>query len=206
MLPPLPILARLDFNMTNKKRVAILISGRGSNMAALINAAAAPDYPATIVGVISNRTDAPGLQLAQNSGIKTTAHPLKNYADKQASDAAISQTLADWNVDIICFAGFMRILSDEFTARWKGKMINIHPALLPKHKGLNTHQRALDAGDKVHGCTIHYIIPDLDAGPVILQAEIPIQANDSAETLAARVVKLEHVSYPKALAIVASGQ
>lgn len=188
---------------SSKKRVAILISGRGSNMEALINAAKQPTYPAEIVGVISNRTDALGLVSAQNSGIPTMAHPLKNFPDKAAADAAISKTLQEWDVQIICFAGFMRILSVDFTTKWAGRMINIHPALLPKHKGLNTHQRALDAGDKVHGCTVHFIIPELDEGPVILQTEFEIQSTDTAETLAARVLNTEHNTYPKALALVA---
>lgn len=191
--------------MSGKKRVGILISGRGSNMEALIAAARDPEYPAEIVGVISNKLSAGGLETAQAAGIPVAVHPLKSYPDKVSADAAITETLESWDVEIVCLAGFMRILSKEFAEHWLERAINIHPSLLPKHKGLDTHQRALDAGDKVHGCTVHFVVPELDAGPVILQAEVPVLPGDDAAELAARVLVEEHRIYPQALALVASG-
>ncbi len=191
--------------LSPKKRVAILISGRGSNMSALIKAAGQDDYPAEIVGVISNRADAPGLEIAQSENLPTAIHQLKNYSDKNACDAAISQTLQDWQIDIVCLAGFMRILSADFTRHWQGKLINIHPSLLPKFKGLDTHQRALDAGEKKHGCSVHFVVPELDAGPVIAQSDIDISPADTAQTLTARVLIEEHKTYPLALKQLALG-
>lgn len=192
--------------MSGKKRAGILISGRGSNMEALIAAATRPDYPVEIAGVISNKPSAAGLETAKAAGIPTAVHPLKSYPDKVAADAAITGTLESWEAEIVCLAGFMRILSTEFAEHWLGRVINIHPSLLPKHKGLDTHQRALDAGDKVHGCSVHFVVPELDAGPVILQAEVPVLAGDDADALAARVLAEEHRIYPEALALVASGR
>ena len=190
--------------MTRKKNISILISGRGSNMSALIEAAKAPDYPARIVGVISNNPNAPGLKTAQRQNIPTAIHQLKSHASKSAADAAISQTLRAWQTDIICLAGFMRILSDEFASDWKNKLINIHPSLLPKYKGLNTHQRALEAGDKIHGCTVHHVVAELDAGPNILQHQVPILPGDTIESLQKRVLIAEHQLYPSALALIAA--
>ena len=186
-----------------KKRVAILISGRGSNMSALIDATKAKDFPAEIVGVISNKPNAPGLKIAKAEGLAITTHQLKDYHTKSAADQAITNTLKQWQTDIICLAGFMRILSDEFALQWQNRLINIHPSLLPKYKGLNTHQRALDAGDKTHGCTVHHVVPELDAGPIIAQTEIPIQPNDTIQSLENRVLKAEHKLYPHALALLA---
>ena len=183
-----------------KKRVAILISGRGSNMSALISAAQATDFPAKIVGVISNKPDAAGLKIAQNHGLFTATHALKSYADKTATDRAITANLEQWGAHIVCLAGFMRIVGDEFAKHWQGRLINIHPSLLPKYKGLNTHQRALDAGDKMHGCTVHHVVPELDAGPAIMQREVPVLPDDTHETLENRVLKAEHLLYPQALA------
>lgn len=192
--------------MTARKRAAILISGRGSNMMALIEAAKMPDYPVEIVGVFSNKPDAPGLEFARASGIPTLARSHRDFASREAFDSVIDAALADWQVDYVCLAGFMRIFSTEFAAKWTGRMINIHPSLLPKFKGLHPHQQALDAGETVHGCTVHWVIPELDDGPTILQAEVPILPGDTAETLAARTLVAEHRLYPAALRMLASGE
>lgn len=190
----------------SRKRVAILISGRGSNMQALIEAAKAPDYPAEIVGVFSNRLDAGGLDFARANGVPALAVSHKDFASREAFDAVIDRALADWRVDYVCLAGFMRIFSTPFAQKWTGRMLNIHPSLLPKFKGLHPHQQALDAGETVHGCTVHWVIPELDDGPAILQAEVPILPGDTAETLAARTLIAEHKIYPEALRLLASGQ
>ncbi len=192
--------------MTEKKKVAILISGRGSNMAALIEATGQADFPAKIVGVISNRPDAEGLATARERGLPTAVFQLKAFRDKESCDAAITRQLDDWAVDIVCLAGFMRILSAGFTHRWAQKLINIHPSLLPKFKGTDTHQRALDAGETEHGCSVHFVVSELDAGPVIARATVPVKAGDTAETLADRVLHAEHKLYPEALRLLASGQ
>ena len=189
-----------------KKRVAILISGRGSNMQALIEAAKASDYPAEIAGVFSNKLDAPGLEFARANGVATLARSHKDFDSRAAFDAVIDQALADWRVDYVCLAGFMRIFSTPFAQKWTGRMINIHPSLLPLYKGLHPHQQALDAGAKVHGCTVHWVIPELDDGPAILAAEVPILPGDTAETLAARTLVEEHRIYPEALRMLANGQ
>lgn len=189
-----------------KKRVAILISGRGSNMTALIEAARSADYPARIVGVFSNRPDAAGLETARAEGIPTAAISHKDYPSREAFDDAIQRVLEGWQTEIVCLAGFMRVLSAAFAERWKGRMLNIHPSLLPLHRGLNTHQRALEAGDLEHGCTVHFVTPGLDEGPAILNARIPVLPGDTAESLAARVLIEEHRIYPEALAMVARGE
>ncbi len=185
--------------MLLRKRVAILISGRGSNMSALIEAAHAPDYPAEIVGIISNRAAAEGLEIARRESLPVAVHSLKNYPDKIATDRAISQTLESWGVDMVCLAGFMRILSAQFTQRWQDRLINIHPSLLPKFKGVDTHRRAIDAGEKEHGCSVHFVVPELDAGPVIARSSVPVLPGDTPETLAHRVLLAEHRLYPRAL-------
>lgn len=191
--------------VTHKLRVAVFISGRGSNMEALITACQAPNYPAEIVLVLSNRPDAPGLQTAQKAGIPTAVVDHKDYPkDKAAFEAAINETLVDHPIDLICLAGFMRILSADFIAQWPEKIINIHPSLLPKFKGLDTHQRALDSGEREHGCTVHYVIPEMDAGPIILQRRIDILPDDTVNSLTARVLEQEHIAYPEALKIVAA--
>lgn len=190
----------------SRKRVAILISGRGSNMQALIQAANSPDYPAEIVGVFSNKADAPGLEYARNHGIPTVTDSHKAYPTREAFDAEIDRVLTNWRTDIVCLAGFMRILSTPFAEKWTGRMLNIHPSLLPKFKGLHPHQQALDAGETVHGCTVHWVIPALDDGPTILQAEVPILPGDTAETLAARTLIAEHQLYPRALELLALGR
>ncbi len=190
----------------SRKRVAILISGRGSNMAALIDAAEAPDYPAEIVGVFSNKLDAPGLDFARDHGIPTAAVSHKDFASREAFDAVIDETLAGWNVDYVCLAGFMRIFSAGFAQKWVGRMLNIHPSLLPLHKGLKPQQQALDAGDVESGCTVHWVIPDLDDGPTILQSRVPVELGDTADTLAERILVEEHKTYPRALAMVVRGE
>jgi len=183
-----------------KTRVAILISGRGSNMAALIAAAKAADFPATIALVLSNKADAGGLALAAAEGVATVVIDHKPYGtDRAAFDGAMQAILEAHHIEIICLAGFMRVLSAEFCTRWAGRMLNIHPSLLPAFKGLNTHARALEAGAIDHGCTVHFVTPGLDEGPAILQARVPVLPGDTEETLAARVLAEEHRIYPEAL-------
>jgi len=192
--------------VTAKKRAAILISGRGSNMSALIDAARAVDYPAEIVGVFSNRPDAPGLAIAATQGIPTASLSHRDYPTREAFDAAMEAVIQQWRPDIVCLAGFMRILSAGFTERWAGKLINIHPSLLPLHRGLHTHARAIEAGDAEHGCTVHFVTPGLDEGPTIAQARVPILPGDTPDSLSARVIVEEHRLYPRALAMVARGE
>ena len=190
-----------------KKRVAILISGRGSNMMALAEAAAAPDFPAEIALVLSNRPDAAGLEWAASRGIRTAAIDHKTYGkDREAFERAMQAVLQDNAIDLVCLAGFMRVLTPWLVAQWQGRMLNIHPALLPSYRGLHTHERALEDGVKIHGCTVHFVVPEMDAGPIILQAAVPVEDSDDAETLAARVLKQEHRIYPQALALVAAGR
>lgn len=182
-----------------RKRVAVLISGSGSNLQALIDACKTPDFPAQISLVLSNKADAYGLTRARNADILTHVISHKNYASREEFDSAMDEILRQHQVDIICLAGFMRVLSSGFVKKWQGKMINIHPSLLPEHKGLHTHQRALDAGDKEAGCTVHWVSVGVDEGEIIAQARVPVLANDTAETLAARVLEQEHKIYPAAL-------
>jgi phosphoribosylglycinamide formyltransferase-1 len=189
-----------------KKRVAILISGRGSNMRALIEAAAQKDYPAEIALVISNIADAGGLLFAKQHGIATEVIEHGKFPSREIFDNALDVKLSEANIDIVCLAGFLRLLSPRFTEKWRGRMINIHPSLLPAFKGLHTHRRALEAGAKVHGCTVHFVEPELDSGPIILQAEVPVKPGDDEETLAARVLAEEHKIYPQALRLVAEGR
>jgi len=189
-----------------KKRVAILISGRGSNMRALIDAAKAPDYPAEIVGVFSNKAEALGLAYAEAVAIPTAVRSHRDYPDRDSFDAEIGRILADWDTELVCLAGYMRIFSNGFAAHWTGRMLNIHPSLLPRHKGLKPQQQALDAGDRESGCTVHWVIPNLDDGPTIAQARVPVLPGDTAETLAARILIEEHKLYPIALAMVARGE
>lgn len=189
-----------------RKRVGILISGRGSNMAALIDAAKNPDYPAGIVGVFSNRTEAPGLAAAQTAGVRTASRSHRDFPSREAFDDHVQTVLDSWGAEIVCLAGYMRIFSRPFAERWTGRMLNIHPSLLPRHRGLHPQQQALDAGDMESGCTVHWVIPDLDAGPPILQRRVPVEPGDTAETLAARILVEEHIAYPEALAMVARGE
>ena len=190
-----------------KKRVAILISGRGSNMMALVEAAAAPDFPAEIALVLSNRPDASGLEWASSRGIRVAAVDHKTYGkDREAFERAIQAELEENSIDIVCLAGFMRVLTPWFVGQWEGRMLNIHPALLPSYRGLHTHERALDDGVKIHGCTVHFVVPEMDAGPIIEQACVRVEDADDADALAARVLKEEHRIYPLALALVAGGK
>ena len=188
------------------KRVAILISGRGSNMSALIEAAKVPDYPAEIIGVLSNRAAAPGLATAAAEGIATASLAQSKFPSRDMFEDVMTQTLESWDVDIVCLAGFMRILGEDFVNRWEGRMINIHPSLLPLYRGLHTHERALADGAKVHGCTVHFVTPGLDEGAAILQAEVPVLPGDTPEALSDRVLVEEHRIYPEALRLLASGQ
>jgi formyltetrahydrofolate-dependent phosphoribosylglycinamide formyltransferase len=189
--------------LSGRKRVAILISGRGSNMEALVRAAKAPDFPAEIVGVLSDKSDAKGLETAQAEGIPAFAIPRADYASKHEHEAAIQAALDEIGAEIVCLAGFMRLLSGEFLTPWQGRIINIHPSLLPKYKGLDTHARAIEAGDTVHGCSVHHVTAGMDDGPVICQAEVPVRPDDTPDTLAAKVLKEEHRIYTLALAKVA---
>jgi phosphoribosylglycinamide formyltransferase 1 len=188
-----------------RKRVAILISGRGSNMAALIEAAKAPEYPAEIALVISNRPDAAGLARAQSAKIPTAVVDHKLYGDRAAFERALEAVLEAHRIELVCLAGFMRVLSPWLVERWHGRMLNIHPALLPAFKGLDTHRRALAAGAKMHGATVHLVVPDLDSGPILAQESVPVLPGDTEETLAARVLKVEHRIYPQALKLLALG-
>jgi phosphoribosylglycinamide formyltransferase-1 len=187
-------------------KIAILISGRGSNMQRLIEAVAAPDFPAEIVTVISNRPKAGGLAIAAEAGIPTAVIDHTQYDSRAAFDAALGDALEAAGADLVCYAGFMRILTDEFAARWEGRMVNIHPSLLPSFKGLHVQQQALDAGVTISGCTVHYITPALDSGPVIAQAAVPVLPGDDAETLAARILTAEHRIYPDAVRMIATGE
>jgi phosphoribosylglycinamide formyltransferase-1 len=186
-----------------RKRVGVLISGRGSNMAALVDAARHAAYPAEIVSVVSNRPEAAGLDYARSRGIAAAAIDHRAYATREAFDAALNAHLQSERLDLIACAGFMRIMTPVLLAPWAGRMINIHPSLLPLYKGLHTHERALANGDREHGCTVHYVTEELDGGDIIMQARVPILPGDTAETLAARVLVEEHKLYPKALARVA---
>ena len=193
--------------MTKKKRVAVLISGRGSNMASLVEAAKAPDYPAEIVLVVSNRPEAAGLVHARTAGIATVVVDHATFGkDREAFEHKLQAVLDTHRVDLVCLAGFMRLLTPWFVGRWIGRLINVHPALLPAFKGLNTHARALAAGAKVHGATVHFVVPETDSGPIIAQAEVPVLDGDTPDTLAARVLAVEHRIYPDALRRVAEGR
>ena len=192
--------------MSAKKRVAVLISGRGSNMTALVEAARDPAYPAEIVGVFSNRADAPGLQYAWLAGIPTAVRSHKDFASREAFDAEIGTILRGWGAEFICLAGYMRILSTPFAEAWTGRMLNIHPSLLPLFKGLKPQQQALDAGVGESGCTVHWVVPELDDGPAILQRRVPVLPGDTADSLAARILIEEHIAYPEALAMVCRGE
>jgi formyltetrahydrofolate-dependent phosphoribosylglycinamide formyltransferase len=188
-----------------KRRVAILISGRGSNMVALIEAARAADFPAEIVGVFSNRADAPGLDFARQAGVPTATLSHKDYPSREAFDEAVDAILAGWGTELICLAGFMRILSLPFAEKWVGRMLNIHPSLLPDFKGLHPQRQALEAGVSESGCTVHWVEPALDDGPAILQRRVPVLPGDTEATLAARILAQEHKAYPEALRLVATG-
>jgi phosphoribosylglycinamide formyltransferase-1 len=180
-----------------KLKVGILISGRGSNMAALVEAAKAPDYPAEIACVVSNVADAPGIATARSAGIETVVIPHRNYQGREAFDRDVSAELERHGVGLVALAGFMRIFSPWFPQHWAGRIINIHPSLLPAFKGIRVQQQALDAGVRLSGCTVHFVIPELDTGPIIAQAAVPVLAGDTADTLAARILRQEHRLYPR---------
>jgi phosphoribosylglycinamide formyltransferase-1 len=187
-----------------RRRVAVLISGRGSNMASLIEAARAPAYPAEIALVVSNRSDAEGVKRARDAGVTAIVIPSRDYSDRLAFETELTRTLETAGIEIVCLAGFMRILSPTFVRRWYDRLINIHPSLLPAFKGLDTHARALAEGVAEHGCTVHYVREGVDDGPIIAQASVPILPGDTPETLTARVLIEEHKLYPVALAKVAA--
>jgi len=189
-----------------RRRVGVLISGRGSNMKALIEAAAAKDYPAEIALVISNRADAAGLAIAGNAGIKTQVIPHRDYPDRAAFDAALDAALRAAGIEIACLAGFMRLFTPAFVLRWQRRMLNIHPSLLPSFPGLDPHGQAIAAGVRFSGCTVHFVTPVMDSGPIVAQAAVPVLQTDTADTLAARVLAAEHRLYPMALALVATGR
>jgi phosphoribosylglycinamide formyltransferase 1 len=189
----------------SKKRVGILISGRGSNMMALVEAARRPDYPAEVAVVIASRPGAPGLAWAKEQGLPAIAIDHKGYASREAFDDAVHAELIRASADLVALAGFMRIQSAGFVEKWRGRQLNIHPALLPLFKGLHPQKQALEAGVKVSGCTVHFVTEDMDAGPIIAQAAVPVLDGDTPDTLAARILVAEHKIYPRALALVASG-
>jgi phosphoribosylglycinamide formyltransferase 1 len=189
-----------------KRRVAILISGRGSNMAALIEAAKAADFPAEIVVVISNRADAGGLQFAEARGIPTTVIESKPFGkDRAGFEAVLQRALDESRADLVCLAGFMRLLTSEFVQRWYGNMLNIHPSLLPSFPGMDPAAQALKAGVKISGATVHFVIPETDAGPILMQGAVRVHDGDTPDALAARILTVEHRIYPEALRLLASG-
>jgi phosphoribosylglycinamide formyltransferase-1 len=190
-----------------RKRVAILISGRGSNMVALIDAAKDAAYPAEIALVISNEPAAEGLQRAEVSGIRTAVVDHRKFGkDREAFERALQHELQTQQIELVCLAGFMRLLTSWFVRQWEGRLLNIHPALLPAFKGLDTHARALASGATEHGATVHFVVPEMDSGPIIAQAAVPVRAGDTEAALAARVLEVEHRIYPEALRAVAEGR
>ncbi len=189
-----------------KTKIAVLISGRGSNMQALIDAARDEDFPAEIVLVASNNPDAPGLEIARAAGIETDVINHRDFDDREAFEEALDATIKLYGARIVCLAGFMRILTPAFTERWRDLLINIHPSLLPAFKGLHTHERALEAGVRIHGCTVHYVRPEMDDGPIIGQAAVPVLPGDTPETLSERVLQAEHKLYPQCVALACSGK
>ena len=190
----------------SRKRVVAFISGGGSNMLALAKAAEAPDFPAEIVAVFSDKAEAGGLAKAEALGIATRTFLRKDYASKDAHEAAILEALETLSPDLICLAGYMRLISGAFVNRYEGRILNIHPSLLPLFPGLHPHPRAIDAGMRVAGCTVHFVTEGMDEGPVVVQAAVPVLPGDTSDTLAARVLTVEHRSYPLALRLVAEGK
>jgi len=180
-------------------RLVVLLSGNGSNLQAIIDSIQAKKLPAQVVAVISNKPEAYGIIRAKNAGIPVEVLSHTDFSDRNQYDSALKDLIDKYNPDLVVLAGFMRILSTEFVEHYRHRMLNIHPSLLPKYKGLNTHQRVLDAGEKEHGCSVHFVTPELDDGPVILQAKIQVKEDDTAETLAARIHEQEHIIYPEAI-------
>lgn len=193
-------------DMTAKPRLVILISGRGSNMRSIVEAAKTGELNVDIAAVISNRPDAAGLEFAQQAGIKTEVIDHKSYDSREAFDQAMASAIDNFQPAFVILAGFMRILTAEFVEHYANRLINIHPALLPKFKGLHTHERAIEAGEKEHGASVHFVTAELDDGPVILQAKVPVFSDDDADTLAARVLEQEHLLYPAAIKKLVSEQ
>ncbi len=187
------------------RRVAVLISGRGSNMVSLVEAASGPGFPARIALVLSNRPDAAGLERARAAGIATAVIDHTQHPTRERFEQAMDALLVEHGIEFICLAGFMRVLTDWFVERWTGRMINIHPSLLPLFRGVNTHRRALEEGVLIHGCTVHFVVPELDAGPIIAQAAVPVVLGDTEESLAARILVQEHRLYPQALRMICDG-
>ena len=190
----------------SKKKVGVLISGNGSNLQALLDATADPEFPAEISLVISNRPKARGLERAKKAGVPQYVIDHKDFESREAFDEALSDTLKRAEVDYVCLAGFMRLLSSEFVSDWRGKMMNIHPSLLPAFRGLNVHERTIDAGVKLAGCTVHFVSTDLDAGPIIGQVAVPVLPSDTPESLSTRILEQEHRLYPRCLQLVAEGK
>jgi phosphoribosylglycinamide formyltransferase 1 len=192
--------------LVTRARVGVLISGRGSNLQALIDACAKPDYPATTACVISNVPNVDGLARARRAGVPAHTIDHASYPSRELFDAAMDKLLREADVQFVCLAGFMRILSNHFVESWKGQLVNIHPSLLPAFKGLNVHRRILEAGVRISGCTVHFVVPELDSGPIIAQAAVPVLPDDTEHALAARTLAAEHKLYPLALDLLASGR
>jgi phosphoribosylglycinamide formyltransferase-1 len=187
-------------------KLAVLVSGRGSNLQALIDACKGEDFPAEIVLVLSNKADAYGLVRAQEAGIPTAVLSPKDFADRESFDAAMNDKIADTGAELVCLAGFMRLLSDGFVRTWRDRLINIHPSLLPSYKGLHVHERAIEDGARFSGCTVHFVRPAMDEGPIIAQAVVAIHPEDTADALAARILEQEHILYPRAVKLISEGR
>ena len=192
--------------MTVTLKVGVLISGRGSNLQALIDACQTADFPARIVLVISNNPGAAGLRRAEKAGIATAVIDHRDYSDRRSFDDALDASLRAAGAEIVCLAGFMRLLTAEFVEGWHDRVLNVHPSLLPAVKGLHAQRDAIDAGVKIAGCTVHIVRPEMDSGPIIAQAAVPVLAGDDADTLAARILEQEHIIYPLALRLIAEGR
>jgi phosphoribosylglycinamide formyltransferase-1 len=199
-------MARAEFGDRDRRRTAVLISGRGSNLEALIEACGRPGASAAIALVVSNRPGAPGREHARAAGIATRVIDHRSFGDRREFEKALHETLESSAIEIVCLAGFMRVLSASFVERWRDRLLNIHPSLLPAFPGLDTHERALEAGVRLHGCTVHFVRAEVDAGPIIVQGAVPVWPGDTAESLAARVLEIEHRCYPLALELIASGR
>lgn len=189
-----------------RHRIAVLVSGRGSNLQALIDACRAPDYPATIVLVVSNRPGSQGLERAREADIATLAIDHGDYDDRESFEREVDKAVRKAGAELVCLAGFMRVLTPYFVSRWRNRLINIHPSLLPLFKGLHTHERALEAGVRFSGCTVHFVRPDMDSGPIILQAVVAVSGSDTADSLAARILVMEHRIYPMAVRLIAESR
>ncbi|MCW8915648.1 MAG: phosphoribosylglycinamide formyltransferase [Magnetovibrio sp.] len=187
-------------------KLAVLVSGRGSNLQALIDACAAEEFPAEIVLVLSNKAEAYGLERAKQAGIPTAVLSHKDFDDRESFDEAMSQKITEADAELVCLAGFMRLLSDGFVRKWRDKLINIHPSLLPSYKGLHVHERAIEDGARFSGCTVHFVRPAMDEGPIIIQAVVPVHPEDDADALAGRILEQEHVVYPQAVRYIAEGR